>query len=89
MKNCSVMKKNTKTAMGWFPAMAELNAEIKKSVSGGIFEEAEEYEHFLRRKYGLEDPAELIKFISPEEVLYWEALLRHKSGKPFCPPPVI
>ena len=88
MKNSSMMKKHVNTAMDMFPEKAALYAESRKSILKGTYKEAEEYERFLREKYDMEDPFELIKFISPDEILYWEELLRHKACKSFCPPAV-
>ena len=88
MKNSSRMKKHVNTAMDMFPEKAALYAESRKSISKGTYKEAEEYERFLREKYDMEDPFELIKFVSPEEILYWEELLRHQANRAFCPPAV-
>ena len=50
MKNSSRMKKHVNTAMDMFPVKVALYAESMKSISKGTYEEADEYERFLREE---------------------------------------
>ena len=83
------MKKAMKAIKNGNPGKTELDVEALNSISGGTYEEAEEYLRFLLEKYELDDEAELVKVITPEEKLFWKALRRHHAGKPFISPPGI